>query len=1162
MEVPNPAILTRPRSFFSSSIFCPKKKLYKFKIPNSRLPICPPLSTRLAFSATRNLRVSASSGRSTNRRNSLREKLAEKQQVRIDSIVFEPSSGNERCSFNSDNGSLRESEFNYNAGESKSNSLGESVLWNKLENWVDQYKQDSEFWGIGFGPIFTVFQDSRGIVERVVVNEDEILRRSGIDSSLYKQNELVDFTEVNSKISHAKFLAREFESGNFVLPKNSSVAKFVVSDRQQGFVNAIRAFTLGPSLSRKLSRLGIMVLFGCFVLWAIKAALSGGKDKEEYTRLEKEIMRRKIKARKEKEKLVKGSVEVVQDSVEPHMVSAERPTLNKQDLVDSIMKAKASSNKPAAHGSSNIHASESKEFDSKIQEIRAMARAAREIERGDVSPGDSDGGDDLNVSKLSNRQEVDKWHREGDPGDMDLLNNQSNEYLGQTGGLNGASMPLSLPDMKSNDNGSNEEALSDTGNRQASVTSITKTSRDHETASTDMMNIENEVKVMDIAEVSQLPSTSKSQSSKLKKRFRAKPRVISSVKEAREFLSQKCDKLEPKQELQDRNALEDAAISSLDSGKETDDTAKQILDKDTEVSDHTALDGRSDFNPDINDHYVSVMKRRETLPTERIDPEVADEGPKENGLWIPRALGHEENFNSLETGSSSFSLPSEREIDNGTGQVLDKENNGFQYAILGGPLDSVSAASACGDSNPKVRDSDPEDVGGNDKVDNLQNPPISLIHESNSRSTEMVPSVSRENWVAKNFHELEPLVKKIGGGFRYNYMEAREKVKQELYLNSDIIQPKSDENDDEFDWMKDDRLREIVFQVRENELAGKDPFYQMDDEAKLKFFQGLERKVEKENQNQLNLHKWIHSNIENLDYGADGISLYDPLEKIIPRWKGPPIDKNPKSPDSFLERNKSFSRNSSNSYIEREDGQGSCQKAKEFFSNKNTLSTSEVSNKNIKLLNGVSKSHKTVIESSNGSVRAGKKSGKEYWEHTKKWSQGFLESYNAESDPEIRAVMKDVGKDLDRWITEKEIQEASDLMNKIPERGRQFVEKKLNKVRREMELFGPQAVVSKYREYAEEKEDHLWWLDLPFVLCIELYTYESEEPNIGFYSLEMAADLELDPKQYHVIAFEDPGDCKNLCYIIQSHMEMLGNGNAFVVARPPKEKIKAETEKA
>lgn len=53
----------------------------------------------------------------------------------------------------------------------------------------------------------------------------------------------------------------------------------------------------------------------------------------------------------------------------------------------------------------------------------------------------------------------------------------------------------------------------------------------------------------------------------------------------------------------------------------------------------------------------------------------------------------------------------------------------------------------------------------------------------------------------------------------------------------------------------------------------------------------------------------------------------------------------------------------------------------------------------------------------------------------------------------------------------------------------------------------------------------------------------------------MASDLELEPKPHHVIAFEDAGDCKNLCYIIQSHLEMLGSGQAFVVARPPKVKI-------
>lgn len=70
--------------------------------------------------------------------------------------------------------------------------------------------------------------------------------------------------------------------------------------------------------------------------------------------------------------------------------------------------------------------------------------------------------------------------------------------------------------------------------------------------------------------------------------------------------------------------------------------------------------------------------------------------------------------------------------------------------------------------------------------------------------------------------------------------------------------------------------------------------------------------------------------------------------------------------------------------------------------------------------------------------------------------------------------------------------------------------------------------------------------------CIELYTVDEGEQRVGFYSLEMAADLELEPKPHHVIAFEDASDCKNLCYIIQAHLEMLGTGHAFVVPRPPK----------
>lgn len=216
----------------------------------------------------------------------------------------------------------------------------------------------------------------------------------------------------------------------------------------------------------------------------------------------------------------------------------------------------------------------------------------------------------------------------------------------------------------------------------------------------------------------------------------------------------------------------------------------------------------------------------------------------------------------------------------------------------------------------------------------------------------------------------------------------------------------------------------------------------------------------------------------------DGISLYDPPEKIIPRWKGPPVEKIPEFlTNSIAQRTE----NVRNSNVMKKSEAKSLQPSKESPSSDGLLKDSALS-----IQNKSSKTPRTVVEGSDGSIKAGKRTGKEYWQHTKKWSQGFLESYNAETDPEVKAVMKDMGKDLDRWITDKEIKEAGDFLDKLPERGQELIKEKLNKVKREMEVFGPQAVVSKYSEYANEKEeDYLWWLDLPYVLV----TF----PDILFY---------------------------------------------------------------
>ncbi|TKY64088.1 hypothetical protein E2542_SST13978 [Spatholobus suberectus] len=560
-----------------------------------------------------------------------------------------------------------------------------------------------------------------------------------------------------------------------------------------------------------------------------------------------------------------------------------------------------------------------------------------------------------------------------------------------------------------------------------------------------------------------------------------------------------------------------------------------------------ALNGLPDSKPAINPSEDSDQKDKEFSPTK--DDYFKDSGVEPgigNLQKSETTVDREVNGIGMET---RLSVKPENWPEKNLLKV-DPIVEQIRSDALHGLSDSKPATNPSDDSDQKnkefgpTKDDDRKDTGIEPGVGNFQKSGTTLDGEVNGISTETRLSGKTENWLEKNFHEVEPIVKKIREGFRNNYMAAKERVNQPLDIPTEMESLGVVGDGGELDWMQDDHLRDIVFRVRENELSGQDPFYLMNDEDKDTFFRGLEKKVEKENKKLSYIHEWLHSNIENLDYGADGISIYDPPEKIIPRWKGPPVEKIPEFINEFLDERKTSSTRNMNPVKKDESG----------FAKKSVDSSLQEKVDGSTALIKRLKNAKTVIEGSDGSVKVGKKSGKEYWQHTKKWSQGFLDSYNAETDPEIKSIMKDMGKDLDRWITEKEIEEAADLMNKLPDKNRSFMEKKLNKIKREMELFGPQAVVSKYREYADnEEEDYLWWLDLSHVLCIELYTVEDGEQKVGLYSLEMTADLELEPKPYHVIAFQDPGDCKNLCYIIQAHMEMLGNGHAFVVARPPKD---------
>ncbi|XP_027908111.1 uncharacterized protein LOC114167273 [Vigna unguiculata] len=1271
---------------FSIPYFCHPKTLKPKFPPNYNKPASPfrrtPFSLYLSRSTAVKFQTWAHSGRPTKRRNSLRKKLLRDHKVIPNQIPNDPLSVSGNDVEESGGGVQGDSVVDsvVEAEKSKSKLLGESVLWDKLESWVDQYKRDIEYWGVGSGPVFTVYEDSLGGVKRVFVDEEEILKRSKV-----RRDVIGDFPEVRSKILNAKNMAREMESGNNVIARNSSVAKFVVHGKEGGgFVKAVQGFVAKPQLLPRLSRVGRFVLYVLVVMWVVKKLFAFGEgDKEvEYTALEKEMMRRKVKARKEKEKLMKGAVEVIVEPSETPVVDIKRPKLDKEQLRNNILKAKGSSDKLVVGDSSDkIKKTISMEMDYKVQEIKEMARQARKIEgRDNVVVNKDLEMDDSVIGKSSDDNEFIKRKSEQD----DNLSDNQIEVMRETADSNAILQSTSIDVPENIDNSVLHEVVpADEDSVHASDVIV---SGDKETKKQEIEFSENNVHLKDKENDNPLGTRINGSSMTNENSVKKKRRIIRSVKEARDYLSSKHDKQNPSA----------GAVSKLDSVKETitdlksssvidfkdqksqnlkmnttgsrSDTSNGTLNSKPVINDHGTLDSKSssvidftdqksqnlkmnttgsrsdtlngtlDSKPVINDHgrldsksssvndftdQKSQNLKRNTTESRcdtlngRLDskPVINDhEDSALNDKEIPIKNDYKDSGVEPGAGNHQKSVTTFESGVNGTSTTNGKPENWPEKSLLeveqiisdglNGLSDSKPSTKPIEDSNPKNKEFSPmkddttldhktnsistetrlplmpengtlnglsdskpatnpievsdqknkelgttEDdylkvSGVEPEIRNHLNSGTTLDDEVNDISTETKVSEKTENWLEKNFHEVEPIVKQIRAGFRNNYMAAKEGVDQPLDIPTEMESLRGVGDGGELDWMQDDHLRDIVFRVRENELSGRDPFYLMSDEDKDTFFRGLEKKVEKENMKLSHVHEWLHSNIENLDYGAGGISIYDPPEKIIPRWKGPAVEKIPEFLNEFLDERKTGSTRNMNSVKKDEGG----------FAITSSDSSSEDKFDGPAAPTKKLKNPKTIIEGSDGSVKAGKKSGKEYWQHTKKWSQGFIDSYNDETDPDVKSIMKDMGKDLDRWITEKEIKEAAELMDKLPDRNKSFMEKKLNKVKREMELFGPQAVVSKYREYADDdEEDYLWWLDLPHILCIELYTVEEGEQKVGLYSLEMAGDLELEPKPHHVIAFQDPNDCKNLCYIIQAHMEMLGNGHAFVVARPPKD---------
>ncbi|KAK1374012.1 hypothetical protein POM88_030205 [Heracleum sosnowskyi] len=570
------------------------------------------------------------------------------------------------------------------------------------------------------------------------------------------------------------------ENGNNVLSEFSSVAKFVDSSGELGFGSSIRGVSFPPGLLVKMSKVGVVALCGLCVFWAVKRLFKDDEDKTEYSMMEKEMLRRKMKARLEKDKLVKGAV------------------------LDNIARAKASDNSLALQISSGVEAVKPTDFDDKIQEIKTMARHARELEKKHQGGLDgSDGEDNSIVNELSSGKKVIQEEREKS---FSSSNGQNHGYIGKLEDVHETIITTPLDDP--NSNGSCIHVKTSVENSEAikySTSEIYVSNVSENRANEEKDDDLNSFDTIEMNKVSDSSATHFHEPNKIS--FKAKPKVIRSVKEAREYLSKKRDRQEQSEEILSKSLPKDDSSSR----NRWDEETSQQLDRN-----HNSCDVSMYTSPDLmHGKFASPEHSHESIPLRSVDPKAAEDLYEAVDHEILRASSNPRN--STEKGPSSINVP----ID---GDLERQRNQGQHKDILAHTpdldvkSDSTTSQTAC---EPHLNAEETISTESNTAEDIAEE----IKHQMPDSKDVAASEATNDNWMENNFHEFEPVAKKIAVGFKDNYTVARQKkINQELNLDSEKRVPEYDEGDGELDWMKDDRLREIVFQVRENEPHGEGSF--------------------------------------------------------------------------------------------------------------------------------------------------------------------------------------------------------------------------------------------------------------------------------------------------------------------------------------------------
>ncbi|XP_024541683.1 uncharacterized protein LOC112350169 isoform X2 [Selaginella moellendorffii] len=199
----------------------------------------------------------------------------------------------------------------------------------------------------------------------------------------------------------------------------------------------------------------------------------------------------------------------------------------------------------------------------------------------------------------------------------------------------------------------------------------------------------------------------------------------------------------------------------------------------------------------------------------------------------------------------------------------------------------------------------------------------------------------------------------------------------------------------------------------------------------------------------------------------------------------------------------------------------------------------------------------------------------------KVWPKEIQRRYDTETDPKVRRLLKEIGKDLDEWLTEEEVEETLRLFFQGPDGQRELLRrwhaelkeearkqgetlgdeemKRFEKMQEKYKTQSLQSLASKYRDSKPFKADTLWWHQLRYVACIMLQN-EEQKVSPGLYSMNMA--LEGDSREkLHVVGFEDHNEALNFCRTLVPEINKLGGATgARVIPFEPKELLREASE--